>query len=66
MTDSELVHLLRNTPVLKLIKALEKDGFVLKRATRSGGHIYYHSGKTLKSVLEATQWTQEDLKRLGL
>jgi predicted RNA binding protein YcfA (HicA-like mRNA interferase family) len=56
----------------------------LKRAPRSGGHIYYHSGKkkivvihyhhksdtlprkTLKSVLEATQWTQEDLKRLGL
>jgi predicted RNA binding protein YcfA (HicA-like mRNA interferase family) len=84
MTNGELVHLLRNTPVQKLIKALEKDGFVLKRATQSGGHIYFHplkkkiaiihfhhksdilTRKTLKSFLEGTQWTKEDLKRLKL
>ncbi len=34
--------------------------------------IHYHSGsntltrKTLRSVLQATRWTQEDLRRLGL
>jgi predicted RNA binding protein YcfA (HicA-like mRNA interferase family) len=34
--------------------------------------IYYHSGsdtltrKTLRSVLQATRWTEADLRRLGL
>ncbi len=36
-------HLLRNTPVRKIIKALEKDGFVLERKTQTGGHIYFHA-----------------------
>ncbi len=36
-------HLLRNTPVRKIIKALEKEGFVLERKTHTGGHIYYHA-----------------------
>ena len=78
-----LVHLLRNTPVRALIHALERDGFVLHRTTRTGSHIYqhrdgrrtnihYHRGsdtlvrKTLVSLLEATRWTEEDLRRLGL
>lgn len=39
----QLVHLLRNTPVRELIAALSKDGFFLKRETRSGGRIYSHS-----------------------
>ncbi len=36
-------HPLRNTPVRKIVRALEKDGFNLERKTRTGGHIYYHS-----------------------
>ena len=78
-----LVHLLRNTPVRELMRALERDGFVIQRITRTGGHIYqhqdgrrtvihYHRGsdtltrKTLASVLHATEWTEADLRRLGL
>lgn len=78
-----LVHLLRNTPLRKLISAVEKDGFSLKRETRTGERIYAHpdgrivlvhyhrSGanltrKTLESVLRATRWTENDLKRLML
>ena len=37
-----LVHLLRNVPVLALMRALERDGFILERTTRTGGHIYRH------------------------
>ena len=76
-------HLLRNVPVRKIIRALEKDGFSLERTTQTGGHIYYHpdgritvihyhkgsdtlTRKTLQSVLDATRWTKDDLKRLGL
>jgi len=85
MTDdlSELVHLLRNTPVRELVSALRRDGFILERETRTGGRIYshpdgrltvvhYHRGsdtltrRTLRSVLEATRWTLEDIRRLGL
>ncbi|MEK7560522.1 MAG: type II toxin-antitoxin system HicA family toxin [Patescibacteria group bacterium] len=84
MTDlSELVHLLRSTPVRELVNALRRDGFALERETRTGGRIYshldgritvihYHHGsdtltrKTLHSVLAATRWTEEDLKRLKL
>lgn len=83
MTDSsQLVHLLRNTPVRELVSALKRDGFSLERETRTGGRIYshpdgritvihYHQGgdtltrKTLQSVLNATRWTEDDLKRLG-
>lgn len=83
MNEESLVHLLRNIPVSQLIRALERDGFTLRRSTRTGGRIYahpngritvvhYHHGsdtltrKTLKSVLEAVQWTPDDAKRLGL
>jgi predicted RNA binding protein YcfA (HicA-like mRNA interferase family) len=78
-----LVHLLRNTPVRELMRALERDGFELERTTRTGGHFYrhpdgritlihYHSGsqtlrrRTLASFLRGAQWTEEDLRRLGL
>lgn len=84
MTASRgLVHLLRNTPVRVLIRALQQDGFERTRARRTGGYFYvhpdgrrtvihYHTGsetlarKTLGDVLRATQWTEEDLRRLGL
>ncbi len=78
-----LVHYLRNTPVRELMRALERDGFTVERATRTGGFVYrhpdgrdtlfhYHAGgntltrKTLANFLRATQWTEEDLRRLGL
>lgn len=84
MTDiGDLVHHLRITPVRDIIRAVERDGFSLKRETATGARIYshadgrltaihYHGGsdtltrKTLRSVLEALRWTEEDLKRLGL
>ena len=84
MTNTgRLVHLLRNTPVREIIRALERDGFVLARNTRTGGLVYshpdgrntfihYHTGgealvrKTLASVLRSIQWTEYDLRRLGL
>ena len=79
----QLVHLLRNTSVRNIIRALRRDGFSLERQTRTGGRIYYHpdgritvihyhrgsdtlTRKTLQSVLEATRWTEGDLRRLGL
>ena len=78
-----LVHLLRNIPVRELMRALERDDFILRRTTRTGGHIYthpdgrttvihYHRGsdrltrRTLRRILEAAQWTEEDLQRLGI
>ena len=79
----QLVHLMRNSPVQKLVKALERDGFSLKRSTPTGGHIYSHpdgritvihyhrksdtlTRKTLRSLLEATRWNEEDVARLKL
>ena len=42
-----LVHLLRNAPVRELMSALERDSFILRRTTRTGGHIYTHpDGRT--------------------
>ena len=78
-----LVHLLRNTPVREIIRALERDGFIRNNRARTGGFwyrhpdgrslpIHYHTGgetlprKTLASVIHATQWTEEDARRLGL
>ena len=78
-----VLRLLRNTPVRELMRALERDGFLLHRHTRTGGatyrhsdgrstFIHYHTGgavltrKTLSNVLIATQWTEDDLRRLGL
>ena len=84
MNDStSLLNLLRNTPVREIIAALERDGFALRRSTRTGSRIYrhpdgrravihYHRGsdtlvrKTLREVLRGVQWTEDDLKRLGL
>ena len=44
MTDlGRLAHLLRNTPVRDLVRALERDGFVLDRAGPTGARIYRHA-----------------------
>lgn len=40
MGIAKTIHLLKNIPAREIIKALERDGFYLKRSTRSGGHIY--------------------------
>jgi len=39
---AQLLHRLRNLPVRELTAALERDGFSLKRETRTGGRIYGH------------------------
>jgi predicted RNA binding protein YcfA (HicA-like mRNA interferase family) len=39
---SNLVRLLRNTPVRELVSAIRRDGFMLERETRTGGRIYSH------------------------
>ena len=42
-----LVHLLRNVPVRELMSAMHRDSFILRRTTRTGGHIYTHpDGRT--------------------
>ena len=82
-TPGRLVHLLRNTPVREITRALERDGFYISRNTRTGGLIYKHTDgrtvpihphsggaalrrKTLASIVHASQWTEEDARRLGL
>jgi len=51
MTDiGDLIHALRNTPVREIIRALERDGFSLKRETGSGGRIYNHPDNRLTVV----------------
>lgn len=77
-----MIDRLRNVPVRKLILALERDGFVYRRSKgsqrvyrHSDGRrvvIHYHHGGdtlpagTLKQILEATRWTEDDFRRLGL
>jgi len=77
-----MIEGLRNTPVRRLIRALEHDGFVYRRAKGSqrvyrhpdGRRIvihYHHGGDTLpigtlRQILEATRWAEDDFRRLGL
>ena len=77
-----MIEGLRNTPVRRLIRALEQDGFVYRRAKGSqrvyrhpdGRRIvihYHHGGDTLpigtlRQILEATRWAEDDFRRLGL
>jgi predicted RNA binding protein YcfA (HicA-like mRNA interferase family) len=77
-----MIEGLRNVPVRKLIRALERDGFLYRRAKGSqrvyrhpDGRrtvIHYHHGGdtlpvgTLKQIIDATRWTEEDVRRLGL
>ena len=41
-TRSRLVYRLRNTPVRRLLRALERDGFLRIRSRRTGGYFYKH------------------------
>ena len=41
-SPGRLLHLLRNTPVRLLVRALERDGFVRIRSRRTGGSFYRH------------------------
>lgn len=82
MIPPHLFERLRNLPVRKIIRALERDGFTYRRKKGAGrlyrhtdGRrtvIHYHHGSdtlpvgTLRNVLEATRWMEEDLKRLEL
>ena len=77
-----MIEELRNTPVRQLIRALEQDGFMYRRAKGSqrvyrhpdGRRVmihYHHGGDTLpmgtlRQIIEATRWTEEDFRRLGL
>jgi predicted RNA binding protein YcfA (HicA-like mRNA interferase family) len=77
-----MIEELRNVPVRKLIRALERDGFVyrrLKGSQRVYRHpdgrrvvIHYHHGGdtlpigTLQQVLVAANWNENALRRLGL
>ncbi|MBI2368952.1 MAG: type II toxin-antitoxin system HicA family toxin [Deltaproteobacteria bacterium] len=77
-----MIEGLRNVPVRRLVRALERDGFVYRRAKGSqrlyrhpdGRRVvvhYHHGGDTLpigtlKQTIEATRWAEEDLRRLGL
>lgn len=77
-----MIEGLRNVPVRKLIRALERDGFVYRRAKGSQrvyrhpdgrrAVIHYHHGGdtlpvgTLKQIIDATRWNEEDLRRLSL
>jgi predicted RNA binding protein YcfA (HicA-like mRNA interferase family) len=82
MIAAHLLQRLRNIPVRELIGALERDGFVYRRAKGSGrvyrhpdgrrAVVHYHHGGdtlplgTLRNVLTGTRWTDADLERLGL
>lgn len=82
MIPPHLFERLRNLPVRKIIRALEGDGFTYRKKKGAArlyrdpdgrrAVIHYHHGNdtlpagTLRSVLEATRWTEEDVKRLEL
>ena len=74
--------MISNVKARILIKALEKDGFELRRT--SGSHrvykhqdgkrivvAYHHLGETipsgtLASIITEAEWSDEDLTRLGM
>jgi predicted RNA binding protein YcfA (HicA-like mRNA interferase family) len=74
--------LLRNLTAREVMSALVRDGFAVERGDGShqiyyhpdgrrvtvmfhgGGHTF--TRKTLKSMIEQTHWTEEDLVRLKL
>ena len=82
--NSELpsITLLRNVPVRRIIRALERDGFQFTQ--RQGSQrvyrhqdgrrvvVHYHRGSftlppyVIRNFLIGTHWTEEDLKRLKL
>lgn len=82
-TFAQLVSRLRNTPVRKIITALEKDGFAQYTNTRGSHRVYVHEdGRevtipfhkpsaviplgTLREIMKATMWNEEDARNLNL
>jgi predicted RNA binding protein YcfA (HicA-like mRNA interferase family) len=77
-----MIERLRSVPVRRLIQALERDGFRYRRAKGSqriyrhpdGRRVvihYHHGGDTLpagtlRQIIEASRWTEDDARRLGL
>jgi predicted RNA binding protein YcfA (HicA-like mRNA interferase family) len=77
-----MIEELGNTPVRKLVRALEQDGFIYRRAKGSQrvyrhpdgrrAVIHYHHGGdtlpigTLRQIIEATRWIEEDFRHLAL
>jgi predicted RNA binding protein YcfA (HicA-like mRNA interferase family) len=73
---------LRNVTAREVISALNRDGFTWDRGDGSHQIYYhsdgrrvtviFHSGhdtfkrKTLKSMIDQTRWTEDDLRRLKL
>jgi predicted RNA binding protein YcfA (HicA-like mRNA interferase family) len=66
MTDvGDLVHHLRNTSVGDIVRALERDGFSLKRETATGGRIYAHSDGRITVIHITTGATRSPEKRFA-
>jgi predicted RNA binding protein YcfA (HicA-like mRNA interferase family) len=77
-----LFEQIRNLPVRRIIRALEREGFTYRKKKGAGrlyrhsdgrrAVIHYHHGNdtlpagTLRNILEAARWGEEDLRRLGL
>ena len=78
----DLARRLRNVAARELVSALERDGFRYRRSRGSSrvyrhsdgrrAVVHFHRANdtfplgTLRSILSGTQWTDEDLERLGL
>ncbi|MXY45236.1 MAG: addiction module toxin, HicA family [Dehalococcoidia bacterium] len=78
----DLFRRLRTVTARSLVRALERDGFTYRRRKGSGrvyrnedGRrvvLHYHGSSdtfpvgTLRSMLKAAQWTEDDLRRLRL
>ena len=63
MTDvGGLVHHLRNTPVRDIVRAVERDGFSLKRETTTGARIYSHPDGRLTVIITMPAATHSPAK----
>lgn len=68
----DLARRLRNVAARELVSALERDGFTYRRSDGRRTVVHYHRSNdtltlgTLRSILSGTQWTENDLERLGL
>ena len=76
------IALLRNVPLRRIIRALERDGFqyterqgsqrVYQHGDKRRVVIHYHSGGStlppyvIRNLLVGTHWTEEDVRRLRL
>lgn len=81
-SPSDLARRLRNASVRELVSALERDGFSYRRSRGSSRVYRHSDGRrtvvhfhrandtlplgTIRSILTGTNWTEDDLARLGL